>query len=74
MGHFPTSKIPTSPQGGKWEFAGIGYPIPMLAILPPITYYGKKSKNGNLLGKFLKIIKRKEGKPIFLWLSLLADP
>ena len=46
----------------------------MLAILPPITYYGKKSKNGNLLGKFLKIIKRKEGKPIFLWLSLLADP
>jgi hypothetical protein len=38
----------------------------MLAILPPITYYGKKSKNGNLLGKFLKIIKIKEGSRFFM--------
>jgi hypothetical protein len=38
----------------------------MLAILPPITYYGKKSKNGNLLEKFLKIIKRKEGSRFFM--------
>jgi hypothetical protein len=45
----------------------------MLAILPPITYYGKKSKNGNLLEKFLKIIKRKR-EADFLWLSLLTDP
>jgi len=46
----------------------------MLAILPPITYYAWKTKTGNLIEMFLKIIKRKEGKPIFLWLSLLADP
>lgn len=33
---------------------GIAYSIPMLAILPPYTYYALEAQNGKLLEKFLK--------------------
>jgi len=50
------AKFQQAPQGGKWEFYGIGYSIPMLAILPPITYYAWKTQTGNLKEKFMNIV------------------
>ena len=47
---------------------------PYACYTSPYPYYALEAKNGKLLEKFLKIMERKEGKPIFLWLSLLADP
>ncbi len=58
---------------GSGKNTGLGTQSLCLLFFP-CTYYALEAQNGKLLEKFLKIMEKKEGKPIFLWLSLLADP